>query len=211
MLGWTVVNGELELLQAWRGGDDRAGSRLFELHFDAVHRFFYGKVEDSVVEELAQDTFLSVVRNRESLSHHRSVRAYLFTVARNKLYDLLRKRGREPRAADLAECSLEDLGPTPTGMFARLEQEQLLLQALRSLPVELQILMELRYFEGLRGPELADALEAPEGTVRSRLRRALQLLREQLERLAASPEQVESTMSDLEDWAGVVRDRHAAS
>ena len=205
------MNAELELLRAWRGGNDRAGSRLFEFHYDAVYRFFYGKIEDSVVEELAQDTFLSIVRNRDTLDEQRSVRAYLFTVARNKLYDRLRHQGRAPRSADISECSLEDLGPTPTGEFAKRQQQRLLLQALRSLPLNLQLLMELRHFENLHGPELAHALEIPEGTVRSRLRRAHRLLREQLEHLAQSPEQLQSTLSDLDDWARDIRDHAEAS
>ena len=210
MLGCDTVHAELELLRAWRSGDDRAGSRLFELHFDAIYRFFYTKIEDPLVEELAQDTFLSIVRNRDALDEHRSVRAYLFTVARNKLYDRLRQQGRAPRSAELSECTLQDVGPTPTGVVAQRQQQQVLLQALRSLPLGLQILMELRHFEGLHGPELAEVLGVAEGTVRSRLRRAHRLLREQLESLAVSPEQIHSTISDLEDWAQFVRDRVGA-
>lgn len=206
VLGLESMDPELELLRSWRAGDNRAGNELFELHFDAIYRFFYGKIEDSAAEELAQDTFLSIVQNRDGLHEHRSVRAYLFTVARNKLYDLLRKRARVLPPVDLSESSLEDLGLTPTGLFARQREEQILLQGLRGLPVELQILMELRYFEGLRGPELAEVLAIPEGTVRSRLRRAHRLLRERLERLTDSSALVESTMSGLEDWARVVRE-----
>jgi len=207
VLVFTSVHDERELLQAWRGGDDRAGSRLFQLHFDGVHRFFYGKVEDAAVEELTQETFLSIVRNRDTLSENRSVRAYLFTVARHKLYDYFRKRSREPQTADPSKCSLEHLGLTPTGEVARRQQEQTLLHALRCLPLELQILTELRYFEGMRGPELAESLDVPLGTVRSRLRRAHRLMREQLEQLALSPEQIRSTLSGLEDWAGDIRAR----
>lgn len=209
MLALGSMDREFELLRAWRSGDERAGNALFELYFDAVHRFFYGKIEDALVEELAQETFLSIVRNRDSLDGHSSVRAYLYTVARNKLYDRLRRRGRTPVPAELVERSLPDPSATPTVELAQRQQQRLLLQALRSLPVEQQILVELRYFEGLRGPELAEALEIPEGTVRSRLRRSHQLLREQVELLAESPEQLHSTLSDLEDWAEVVRERIA--
>ncbi|MEM7157913.1 MAG: RNA polymerase sigma factor [Myxococcota bacterium] len=198
---------ELELLRAWREGDGRAGSRLFELHFDSVHRFFYGKIEDAQVDELTQETFLAVVRHRDQLSLHRSVRAYLFAVARHKLYDALRKQGRASPDESVAERTLEDIGPTPTSLLAKQQQHRLLLHALRGLPIDLQILMELRHFEDLRGPELAEALDVPEGTVRSRLRRSHRLLRERLEALAASPEEVRSTLSDLEDWAKVVRER----
>lgn len=209
MLGSALVSAEIELLRSWQGGNERAGSRLFECHYDAIYRFFYGKVEDSVVEELAQDTFLSVVRRRDALDGRRSVRAYLFAVARNKLYDRLRYQGRVPRSADVSECPLHDVGPTPSAEVARRQQQRLLLQALRNLPLNLQILMELRHFENLHGPELADALEIPEGTVRSRLRRAHHLLRRKIEQMTLRPEQLHSTLSDLEDWARTVRE-HAA-
>lgn len=68
-----------------------------------------------------------------------------------------------------------------------------MLRALRCIPLDHQILVEPFYWEGLTGPDLATVLEVPEGTVRTRLRRARALLAEKIEELADSP--------NLEDWA----------
>src|SRR5690606_12989864 len=88
----------------------------------------------------------------------------------------------------------------PSHLDARHEQ-RLLLAALRHIPLDLQIALELHYWEGMAGPELAEVLGVPEGTVRSRLRRAKELLTERLGELADSPALLESTLSDLDGWA----------
>ena len=96
------------------------------------------------------------------------------------------------------------------GFAARRRDQELLLQALRSIPVDLQIALELHYWEGMRGPELAAVLDIPEGTVRSRLRRGKQLLGEKMVEIGASEEQLETTMTNLDGWARALRDWLAA-
>ena len=196
---------DFELLQAWRDGDNAAGNALFDRHFDALYRFFRNKVAQGA-EDLVQQTFLACVQARDRFRGDSSFRTYLFTAARSKLYTLLDKRRREGERIDWGVTSCADLGISPTGILAKNEEQRLLLLGLRQLPVDLQVALELFYFEQLRGPELAQVLEIPEGTVRSRLRRGQELLREHLARLAANPAQVESTMGDLEGWARGLRE-----
>ena len=80
-----------------------------------------------------------------------------------------------------------------------------MLQALRQVPLEHQIVLELYYWEDMEASELAEVLEMPEGTVRSRIRRAKQLIEEQLAKLAESDALLESTMSNLDSWARSLR------
>ena len=101
---------------------------------------------------------------------------------------------------------MEDLGPTPTTLLARAQETQLLLQALRKIPLESQIILELYYWENSTAKDIADVLEIPEGTARTRIRRAKQLLEAQLAALAATPALLQSTVSDLESWARHLRD-----
>ncbi len=194
---------DVELLVAWREGDEVAGNLLFRRHFDAVYWFFRSKVADQA-EDLTQDTWHAIVRNRDSLAEVRSFRAYLFTAARSKLYDALRARQRHGELDPLSQ-SLEDLGISPSEILGRHREQQLLVQALRKLPIEQQLLLELRYFEQMRGPELAAVLELPEATVRSRLRRALDKLRVVVEQLSDEPGLVHSTLTDLTRWAQELR------
>ena len=194
---------DFDLLDAWRAGDRDAGNALFDRYFDAVFRFFRNKVSKGA-EDLVQQTFLACVQSRDHFRKDASFRTYLFTAARSKLYNYLERRGREG-AIDWGVTSCADLGVSPSGLLARGEEQRLLLHALRSLPVDLQVALELYYFEQVRGPELAEVLGVPEGTVRSRLRRGREILREQLLASSASPADVESTLSNLEDWAAAVR------
>ncbi len=196
---------DFELLEAWRNGDRWAGNALFDRYFDALFRFFRNKVTDGA-DDLVQQTFLACVRSRDRFRGDASFRTYAFTVARNKLYDHLGRRHREG-AIDYGVSSCVDLGVSPSGLIAEGERQRLLLEGLRALPVDLQVALELYYFEGIRGPELAEVLDVPEGTVRSRLRRGRELLRAQLEQRLPSPGAVDDSMTDLESWAAAVRDR----
>jgi RNA polymerase sigma factor (sigma-70 family) len=174
-----------ELLACWRAGDREAGSELFERHFTSVFTFFRSKVEGAA-DDLTQQTFLRCVQARDELPADK-VRAYLFAIARNLLVDHLRRSARRPEPVDLEVTALADVAPSPSSAIAAREQHQLLLLALRRLPLGLQIILELAYVQRMRGQELAIALDIPLGTVRSRLRRAIEQLGALQSELATSP------------------------
>ena len=200
-----AVASDAELLSAWRLGDARAGQQLFERHYDAIARFFYNKAGDQA-PDLIQRTFLVCVEAQLRMREGTSFRAFLFGIARNVLFDHYRKRRRDGERIDFAVHTVEDLAPTPGSLLAREQEIQLLLQALRRIPLEAQVTLELYYWEGLSARELSEILELPEGTTRTRLRRARQLLDRQLRRLARSPRLLASTVSDLESWIQRIRE-----
>jgi RNA polymerase sigma-70 factor (ECF subfamily) len=199
------VESDYELLDAWRDGDGTAGDRLFERHFDGVCRFFRNKVADGV-EDLIQRTFLACVESRDSFRKDASFRTYLFTVARNELYAHFKRAAREGARIDPLETSARDLGPTPTSWLARQNEQRLLLAALREIPIDHQVALELYYWEDLSASELGRVLAIPEGTVRTRIRRARQLLQDALVRVAGTEQDLASTMAGLEDWARSLRE-----
>jgi DNA-directed RNA polymerase specialized sigma24 family protein len=100
---------------------------------------------------------------------------------------------------------VHDLAPSPSVIMARHHEHRVLLQALRRIPMDHQIVLELYYWEDMTAAELAEVLEIPEGTVRGRIRRAKQLLEEQLSLLAENDVDLESTMSNLDSWAKSLR------
>jgi DNA-directed RNA polymerase specialized sigma24 family protein len=85
------------------------------------------------------------------------------------------------------------------------EEKKLLLKALRRIPLELQIALELHYWEGMTTLEIAEVLEVPRGTVKSRIRRAREALEDALSRLARDPATDSSTRRSLTEWAASIR------
>lgn len=177
---------EADLLRAWREGDADAGRTLFERHFESIFRFFRNKASDDL-EDLVQSTFASCLASREQIRGEASFRTYLFTIARHELYAHWRRRRRDAATVDIGSLSVEDLAPSPGTLLDARDERERLAHALRTLPLDLQIAVELHYWEELSGSELARALEIPEGTVRSRLRRAREAL---AAALATSPDAI---------------------
>lgn len=195
-----------ELLSAWRAGDRAAGGELFDRYFESVRRFFVNKT-DADVEDLVQQTFLACANARDRIQQAAGFRGYLFGIARSKLVDSLRSHVRRTEVLDTERDSIAALGMTPSGMLGDSEDQELLLQALRHLPLDLQIAVELYYFENVRGADLVAALGVPPGTVRSRIRRGLEQLREQVELLMRTPELRKQTLTTLDAWAQQVREQ----
>ncbi len=173
-----------ELLRAWIGGDRAAGDALVVRHFDAVCRFFRTKLGDDV-EDLVQRTFLDLLETAGT-TEIESVRAMVFTIAHRRLLDHLRGLYRGP-SDQLTSLSVADLGTSPSSALGRTEEARLLHQALRRISLEHQVVLELAYWEELPGAEIAAIVGISENTVRSRLARAREALREQLEILAETP------------------------
>jgi RNA polymerase sigma factor (sigma-70 family) len=196
---------DLELLASWREGDRRAGGELFDRHFSAIRRFFRAKVGDDY-EELQQRTFMRCVEGQHRFRGDGTFRSYLFAIATNVLREYIKGRRVQDREFDPDSESVADLelpGPS-TAMGARREQ-QLLLAAIRRLPLNDQIVIELFYWEQMTSAEVADVLTLPHGTVRSRLRLARERLRGHLDELARTPAEAESTVGGLERWAAELR------
>lgn len=197
---------DVALLEAWRAGDDRAGRDLVARHFAAVYRFFANKLGGDV-DDLVQQTFLACVEGRDRVGG--GFRAYVFGIARNRLYRHFRDRGyREPAEQSIA--ALAD-GMTSVGeALARRQEQKLLLRALRRIPIELQIALELAYWEELTDREVAEILEIPVGTLKSRLRKARALLDAEMTELAGDDALLASTTAGFDGWIAAVRDEMAA-
>lgn len=198
------MTSDVVLLERWRNGDHGAAKELIERHFDSLHRFFRTTVP-GFAEDLVQDTWLACLKNHQQLELTASFRMYLLGIARNKVLMYWRTHGRRGENVAFDLCSLEDLEPTPTQILAREQNEQQLLRALRRIPLEQQMLLQLHYWEGMTGPELAAFLGVPEGTVRGRLRRAKEQLAAELGRLADAPAQDLTTLDNLDRWVRSVR------
>lgn len=200
---------DAELLGAWRQGDKRAGDLLFHRHYPALFGFFANTASGNR-DDLVQRTFLACVEGRDRIREDAAFRGYLLRVATRELYRSIRERVAAQRF-DPSVSSLHDVDPSPSSLVVRRHQLQLLVEALRRIPLEFQVVLELYHLHGYSAPDVAEILEIPEGTVRSRVKRGLGHLAERVGELdvghrATSGEQVEAALAEL----GAVLARGAA-
>lgn len=194
------------LLRAWRDGDQDAGNALVDRHFSTVYRFFRSKVDDDV-EDLTQRTFLASMEGLERLRRDRDFRAYLLGIARRLLLRRFRDQAIRGRYEDPMMVSAAELGGSPSQEVAAADERRLLLLGLRRIPLDLQICLELHYWEGMAVADIAEVLSVPPGTVKSRLHRAREQLRLRIQDMHDDANLVESTISDLARWAAGLKEQ----
>jgi RNA polymerase sigma factor (sigma-70 family) len=154
---------------------------IFERHHPAVYRYLKGRVGASRAPDLAAEAFVRAFQARKRYDGRESARGWLFGIATNLLREHWRRERRELRA--YARTGQDPLWSDTEQVESRVEAVQAgpaLALALISLPeVEREALLLSAWAE-LSNSEIARALDVPEATVRSRLFRARQNVREQI-------------------------------
>ena len=199
---------DAELLEAWRAGDREAGGALIDRYFHPLYRFFANKLGNtSDVEELVQRTLTGAVEGLVRFRADASVRTWMFAIARNILRQWAEQQARaRGREAEVGASSVADLGVGASTMIAKRREQRLMLEALRNIPLESQLVLELSYWEQFTAKQIGEVLDCPEGTARSRLRKAKDELRAALDTLARTREELDSTAGGLDAWARELRE-----
>lgn len=195
------------LLEGWRAGDEDSGNTLLERHFGTLLRFFRAghSFSRSEITELVQRCLVACVESRERIPEGVSFRAYLLGIARRLVADTYRAdhRRRTREAKPWPEPSIA----SPSQVVAAREEERLLLRSLQQLPRDLQVVIQLHYWEQMNVDDIAAVCEIPPGTVKSRLRRARERLLEVMRTLATDRAVFESTVHGLDRWASALKAR----
>ncbi len=186
------------LFSRWKDGDQVAGRELFSRYFRALYRFFANKCDEP--DEMAQATFLALVKAKEQFAGRASFRTYVYTIARNELYRHLRGLQRT-RQFDPELSSIADMVSSAGAKLARGEDHKRLCEALRTLPVEQQTLLELHYWEGMDAAALAEVFASNATAIRKRLHRARTALRDAMVATAAAPPHALASDDQLDVWA----------
>jgi RNA polymerase sigma-70 factor (ECF subfamily) len=206
----TAESDEAELLASWRAGDVAAGQRLFRQSYKVVSRYFRNKVSAAVHGDLVQRTFLACVGSAARFRGTSSFRTYLLRIAHHTLVDHFREAHRRTARdlehdLDLDDLVVADAVAEPDVVVTRRQEHKILLAALRRLPLVLQVVLELHYWEGLSHSEIAEVLGAPVGTVKTRLRDGHLRLRAELVSGDVAPALLKSTLDTLDSWSERVR------
>jgi RNA polymerase sigma-70 factor, ECF subfamily len=161
-----------QLMLEFQQGSEAAFLELFKRYREKMFGFFRRRIESAArAEELAQETFLAVLRAAERYAPRAPVRSYLYGIAMKLLFAERRRLSRE--AAEI--CDQAD----PPRAFGT-ESVVAVRQALSKLPSDEREILLLREYEQLSYTEIAEALGIPMNTVKSRLFRARMALKELL-------------------------------
>jgi RNA polymerase sigma-70 factor (ECF subfamily) len=194
---------DTELLERWRTGDRDAGDALFARYVDTLYRFFANKV-NSQIDELVQQTISASLAHFEPGEHvNGRFRVRLLSSARRQLYAHYRGPSRTLDFGSVSASELCPLHTAPSMSHADELEGRALLDGLRRLPLELQLALELAYWEDLSEPEVAEVLGSSVDDAHIRLRTARELLSQDLRTRANR--QLLSTIANLERSAAALR------
>ena len=182
---------DAELTRRVRLQDHGAFGALYERHAGPVYSVARSVLRDeAVAEEVVHDVFLNLWRQPQSYDPARgNFQGWLLRVARNRSIDLLRQRRDVPFPTSHAGGEGEpldsmswipDTDPDPADQAVSTTTAEAVRGALRTLPREHRILLELAYFGGLTQREIAIKVNRPLGTVKTQMRTSMRRLAEVL-------------------------------
>lgn len=173
-----------QLLASFRAGDNEAFSQLLRRYEKQLFNFlvkFLG--QPASAEDVFQEVFLQVHLSADTFQSHRRFRPWVYTIAANKARDFLRSRARRPAMQLTGNDEDADYGQlwgnlvrdetTPDEIFSQKQQEKLVRAVVAQLPDHLREILVLAYFQKFSYKEMAEVLDIPLGTVKSRLHAAV--------------------------------------
>jgi RNA polymerase sigma-70 factor (ECF subfamily) len=180
--------GEKALLDRVRSGDVEAFEQLIEGYQKKVYNIalrMIGNHDDA--SELAQEVFIRVYKSISSFKEESQLSTWIYRITSNACLDELRRR-KNKRVVSIDENikyedsefkrELEDDKPTPDILAEKNEIRKAIKDAIRALPEHHRMMIVMRDIQGLSYEEIAQSLQSPEGTIKSRINRARQALKE---------------------------------
>jgi len=187
-------NVDAELVRRMQAADERALGTFYDRWYPVVNALVARMLKSADdVEDVVEETFWQVWRQADRFAEGRgSVQTWVLTIARSRALDRLRaaRRRREESIDDVggaenlasaaAEPAFVSAASDPSLAVEHRERRQLIMAALGELPREQREALELGYFGGLSQSEIAERTGQPLGTVKTRMRLAMQKLRDRL-------------------------------
>jgi RNA polymerase sigma-70 factor (ECF subfamily) len=178
--------GDADAVARYLDGDQSAFDDLYRRRYSQVYGLAYQLTNDRErAEDLAQTAFLKVIKSLQSLRDGQSVLKYLYRIVVNQVRDEAKGRKRNPiqylrdlvgRTGDRGEPI--DKRPQADAILESRERNEVLRARIAELPTDFKAVLALHHFQAMPVQEIAQLLGLPEGTVKSRLGRARERLRE---------------------------------
>jgi len=187
------------LLMTQKNNIQERYDRIFEQEFlpqiDALYTFAYHLTyNEEDANDLVQETYLKAYRFIENYKEGTNAKAWLFKILKNAFINQYRKKSKQPTKVDYEEIvNYHDEEDTSYSSYMDLREEMFqvmmgdeVTNAINSLPVDFRVVILLCDIEGFTYEEISKIIDIPIGTVRSRLHRARNMLKEKLQEYAGS-------------------------
>jgi RNA polymerase sigma-70 factor, ECF subfamily len=187
-----------EIIQRCLNGDQIAWEQIVRLHWRRVFNIAYKFVgKHDQAEDLTQDVFLKLYKSLDTFDRRANFQTWLISVSRNLCIDHYRsvRKERETMNRDVDPADLSPVSNTksPQASLEQRDRVELLRHALGKLAPTLRNAVMLRDIQELSYQEIADRLQLPEGTVKSRINRGRTELARQIQRLREQQDAVPRT------------------
>ncbi|MBI5305535.1 MAG: sigma-70 family RNA polymerase sigma factor [Chloroflexi bacterium] len=178
-----------QLVDALMRGETWVMSALYDRYGRLVFSLALRILNDrTAAEETVQEVFVKVWRRARNFDASRGkFSSWLTGIAHHHAIDELRRRRVRPSVAEdeMAVLDVVDSGPAPHELAVQSHERHRIREALGAIPLEQRRAIEMAYFEGLTQQEIADALEQPLGTIKTRMRLGMQKLKTLLDETVA--------------------------
>lgn len=184
--GERTTTGDVDdalLLRSLQAGDQSALAALYDRYSGIAYGLALRITGDATAaEDVVQEAFVSVWKQAPRFDASRGqVRSWLLTIVHHRAVDVVRRRSSRPERAlpdDASQIADHDAPPAVAAEMAM--DARAVREAVRQIPEDQRRTVEMAYFEGLTHVEIAERMGVPLGTVKSRLRIALEKMREYL-------------------------------
>ena len=176
---------ESRLITDYLNGDEESLEVLIKQYLKPVYGFVYkytGDVQEA--EDITQEVFVKLWKNLKKFDRQKSFKTWIFSIAKNASIDYLRKKKpilfsqfENEKQENRLVNSLADSNPLPDEVFDKKKISEVINATMEKLALKYRLVISLRYNEQFTFREIAEILDEPINTIKSRHRRALRLLK----------------------------------
>jgi RNA polymerase sigma-70 factor (ECF subfamily) len=171
------------LLKSIAAQDEKAMGLFYHALESRTYRFIRSRLNDSfAAADILNETMLEVWKTAERFQGRSKVSTWLFSIANHKLIDYTRKQQRH-QAEELDDSTIESEIEAPRDMLERIDDKQRISQCLEELTENHKAVLHLLFFEEMRYKEIAEIVDCPVGTVKTRVFHAKEALKQCLIKL----------------------------
>ena len=180
---------DLQLIEEIANGNRESFKELYEKYVRQIFSFVYKITKDNkLTEEVVNDTMFEVWKGAENFKGNSAVLTWIFGIAHNKSMNELRKK--RPEALDPEEFSrFASSDETAEEVVMKKDRSERMKEALNELSPEHRTVLELTFYNGMSYPEIAEIMQCPVNTVKTRMFYAKEKLKESLSRYGINQEE----------------------